>query len=258
MNTLNSRSFNDSVPIAPQEIRLADNGVGERHVLNDNGGLSSFHHFEENEEGGSQGKLIGGALVVALLLGAVGIYAYTGSGSNTAGMAQKASVTSMASNIPATAPIQTTPMTPPAVTPAPDAATSAPTGSPYDAAPAAAPPSDTARAIPDVTSDKPVKYVRAPLVKQKDDAAQNTAEAGKTVQLNRDSSAADRVTQNGSVAVPLPATPSSSVASKAPTSEADSAVQEVPAPAVTPEQQPAASPAAPAPQAEQPPAPQPQ
>ena len=84
----------------------------------------------------------------------------------------------MASNIPATAPIQTAPVTPPPAAPAPDAATSTPTGSPYDAAPAAAATGDTASTAPDVQSDKPVKSVRAPLAKQKDDAAQNTAEAG--------------------------------------------------------------------------------
>jgi hypothetical protein len=258
MNNLQSRSFNDSVPIASEEVRLADNGFAERHVLNDNGGLSSFHHFEEKEAGGNRGKLIGGALVAALLLGAVGIYAYTAGGSNPAAMAQKTPATSMASNIPATAPIQTTPMTPPTAMPAAVAASGTSTKSPYDAAPAAAPAGDAADATPGMTSGKPVKSVRAPLVKQKDDAAQNTAEAGQTVQLNRTSSAADRATQNGSVAVPLPTDPSSSVASKSPASEADSAVQEVPAPAVTPEQQPAAAPAAPAPQAEQPPAAQPQ
>ena len=39
----------------------------------------------------------------------------------------------------------------------------------------------------------------------KDDAAQNSAEADQTAQLNKDNSAADRATKNGSVAVPLPA-----------------------------------------------------
>ena len=288
MNNLRSKSFNDSVPVAPEEIRRSDNGFAEQHVLNDNGGLSSFHHFEEKEEGGTQGKLIGGALVVALLLGAAGIYAYTGNGSNPAGMTQKAPASSMASNIPA--PVQTAPVTLPVAAPASDATASPPTPSPYDTAPAA-PASDTASTAPDVKSDKPVKSARAPIVKQKDEAAQNTAEAGQTAQLNRESSAADRATKNGSVAVPLAAAPSSSVASngqtgaaadnsatppadaaQAPlptppsppassmasngqpaTPEAGSTAQDVPAASPSnPEQQPATAPAAPAPQPEQP------
>ena len=84
--------------LVSEEIRRADNGFGEQHVLNDNGGLSSFHHFEEEEEGGSKAKLIGGALVVALLLGAAGLYAYTGS--RPATMASKAPASSVASNTP--------------------------------------------------------------------------------------------------------------------------------------------------------------
>ena len=56
---------------AADEIRR-DEGFAERHVLNDNGGLSSFHHFEEEEEGSNRAKMIGGALVVALLLGGAG------------------------------------------------------------------------------------------------------------------------------------------------------------------------------------------
>ena len=77
MTDLRNNGFSDSAPIMSEEIRRTDSGFGEQHVLNDNGGLSGFHHFEEEEEGGSKAKLIGGALVVALLLGAAGIYAYT-------------------------------------------------------------------------------------------------------------------------------------------------------------------------------------
>lgn len=290
MNNLRSKSFNDTVPMASEEIRRTDSGFGERHILNDDGGLSSFHRFEEEEEGGTQGKLIGGALVVALLLGAAGIYAYTGNGSNPAGMIQKAPVSSMASNIP-TAPVQSVPMTPPAATPAPDATASPPTPSPYDTASTPAPASDTASAAPDVKAGTPVKSARAHIVKQNDEAAQNTAEAGQTAQLNRDSSAADRATKNGSVAVPLSAAPSSSVAGNGQTGapadnsatppadaaqadlptppsppassmasngqpvtpEASGPAQDVPAASPSsPEQQPATAPAVPAPQPEQP------
>ena len=91
----------------PEEVRRADTGFGEKHVLHDNGGLSSFHHFEEEEKGSGVGKLMGGALVVALLLGAAGIYAYTGSAPVT--VASKAPASSVASNAD-----RTDPMRPPA------------------------------------------------------------------------------------------------------------------------------------------------
>jgi hypothetical protein len=261
MTDLRNNGFSDSAPIMSEEIRRTDSGFGEQHVLNDNGGLSGFHHFEEAEEGGNKGKLIGGALVVALLLGAAGIYAYTGTGSAPVTMAAKAPASSVASNAPA--PIQTAPIAAPAA--APDAASGTTTKSPYDAAPAASAPADTASATPDVKADKPVKSARAHVMK--DDAAQNSAEADQTAQLNKDNSAADRATKNGSVAVPLPAAspsdtasatplptppapPASSVASTAQpvAPESGTPAQDVPAaPAVTPEQQPAT----PAPQPDQ-------
>ncbi len=105
--------------------------------------------------------------------------------------------------------------------------------SPYDAAPAAkAPVSDTASVEPTVKADKPVKTAR----QTKDDAALNQAEDEQTAQLN---SAAARATRNGSVPVPLPATPASSVASNGQsTPQADGMVEEIPAPpAATSEQQ---------------------
>jgi hypothetical protein len=263
MTDLRNNGFSDSAPIVSEEILRTDNGFGEQHVLNDNGGLSGFHHFEEAEEGGNKGKLIGGALVVALLLGAAGIYAYTGSGSTPVTMAAKAPASSVASNTPA--PIQTAPIAAPAAAPASDATSGTTTKSPYDAAPAASAPADTAGATPDVKADKPVKSARAHVMK--DDASQNSAEAQQTAQLNKDNSAADRATKNGSVAVPLPAAspsdtasatplptppapPASSVASNGQpvTSESSTPAQDVPAaPAVTPEQQPAT----PAPQPDQ-------
>ena len=183
----------------PEEIRRID-GFGEKHVLNDNGGFSSFHHFEQEDEGSNRTKLIGGALVVALLLGAVGIYAYTGSGSHPAGVTAKVPASSVASNLPAAAPIQTTP------TPAPKMPLSARQPSRHTM-PAPAPAGDTASAAPDVTSGKPVKSARAHVALPKDEAVQNTAEAEPTAQMNRDSSAADRATKNGSVAVTIAGCP---------------------------------------------------
>ena len=75
-------------------------------------------------------------------------------------------------------------------------------------------PPPTASAAPDVKADKPVKSARTRTVK--DDAAQNTAEVEQTAQLNKDNSAADRATKNGSVAVPLPAASPSDTASATP------------------------------------------
>ena len=258
MNELRNNGFRDSAPMVSEEIRRTDTGFGEKHVLNDNGGLSGFHHFEEEEKGSNKAKLMGGALVVALLLGAAGIYTYTGSAPTI--VASKAPASSVVSNTPA--PIQTAPMTAPATAPDASGMTAK---SPYDAAPAASAPSDTASTAPDVKADKPVKSARARTVK--DDAAQNTAEAGQTAQLNKDNSAADRATKNGSVAVPLatplptpPAPPASSVAStgqpvapEASAPEASAPAQDIPAaPAVTPEQQPAQAPAPQPDQAAQP------
>ena len=45
--------FSASMP-ASDEIR--QEGWAEKHVLIDNGGLSSFHHFEEEEEGSGKAK----------------------------------------------------------------------------------------------------------------------------------------------------------------------------------------------------------
>ena len=114
MSDFRNNGSNDSAPIAQEEIRR-DEIIGGQHGLNDNGGLSRFHHFDEEEEAGSRGKLIGGALVVALLLGAAGVYMYAGSTPATqtvAAVQPKAATSSMASNVPA--PIQTAPATPPA------------------------------------------------------------------------------------------------------------------------------------------------
>ena len=211
MSDLRNNSFQGSAPMMSEEFHRSEGGFGEKHVLHDNGGLSSFHHFEEAEKGSSQGKLIGGALVVALLLGAAGIYAYTGS--NPAIMASKAPAASVASNAPA-APIQTAPMSPP---PAPDVTSGTIAKSPYDAqpAPSAAPASATASAMPDANADKPAKVKSARAHIAKDAAAQSNVEAQQTAELNRNS-AADRATRDGSVSVPLPAAPS--VASSAPVS----------------------------------------
>ena len=210
----NPNGFN-SAPMAPEEIReeirATEAGFGEKHTIVDNGGLSSVHHFEEEEEGSGKAKMIGGGLVVALLLGAAGLYAFTGSGS--APVAMKAPASSVASNVP----MQTAPATPPAAMPAPasDVAANTPADSgttaksPYDAAPTAkAPASDTASVAPDMKADKPVKTARAAKAK---DAAVDQAESQQTAQLNK---AADLATKNGSVPVPLPATPS--VAANAP------------------------------------------
>jgi hypothetical protein len=217
----NPNGFN-SAPMAPDEIRdeirATEIGFGEQHTMIDNGGLSGFHHFEEEEEGSGKAKMIGGGLVVALLLGAASFYAFSGSGS--APVAMKAPASQVASN----APIQTAPapVTPPAAMPAPDVAANMPatsgtaTKSPYDAAPVAkAPASNTASIAPDVKADKPVKSAS----KSKDGSALNKVESEQTAQLN---SAADRATKNGSVAVPLPATPD--VATNAPAPSSDAAV----------------------------------
>ncbi len=71
----NSGDFN-SAPMAPEGIRATENGFGEKHTIIDNGGLSGFHHFEEKEEGSGKAKVIGGALVVALLLGAASLLCF--------------------------------------------------------------------------------------------------------------------------------------------------------------------------------------
>lgn len=234
-NLRNSNGFN-AAPMAPDEIRVTETGFGEKHTLIDNGGLSRFHHFEEEEEGSGKAKIIGGGLVVALLLGAAGLYAFTGSGS--APVAMKAPASSVASN----APMQTALVTPPAATPAPtsDVAANMPDASgttaksPYDAAPVAkAPVSDTASAAPDGKVDKPVKTARAG--KTKDGAVVNQTESEQTAQLNK---AADLATKDGSVPVPLPTPPASSVASNGQPLATQSAPEEAPvAPAVTTEQQ---------------------
>src|ERR1700744_1231198 len=134
MSDLRNNGFSDSAPVTMSEEIRRENSFGEQHVLNDNGGLSSFHHFEEEEEGSNKAKMIGGALVVALLLGAAGIYAYTGSGSAPAQMAAAPSKAPavVASNAPA--PVQTAPVAPPVAAPAPqtDTASNAPAKSPYD------------------------------------------------------------------------------------------------------------------------------
>jgi hypothetical protein len=205
MSNLRNNGFNESVPIGPEEILRGNGGFGEQDVLIDNGGFSSFHHFEEKDEGGNQAKLIGGALVVALLLGAAGIYAYTGSGSNRV---QKAPPSSTASNMLAPSPIQTTPMTAPAAAPQ-DAVSGTPAKSPYDAAPAAT--GETASGTPDATSGQPAQSAGVHIAKGKDDGAQNRPEAEQTVRPNRGNLAADRATRDGSVAVPLPIAPSSSM-----------------------------------------------
>lgn len=69
MSDLRNNSFDDAAPVTMSEEIRREN-ISEQHVLNDNGGLSGFHHFEEEEEGSNKAKMIGGALVVALLLGA--------------------------------------------------------------------------------------------------------------------------------------------------------------------------------------------
>lgn len=284
MSDLRNNSFDESAPVVMSEEIRRENGFGEQHVLNDNGGLSGFHHFEEEEEGSNKAKMFGGALVVALLLGAAGIYAYTGTGSGAAPnqMAASKAPTTVASNTPA--PVQTAPIAPPAVAPAAqtDTASNAPAKSPYDSAPAAGTTSKTAST--DTDSVKPVKTARAHASKG-DDAAQNSAESEQTAQLNKDN-AADRATKNGSVAVPLSQAPSSDVAVATPAAPSSDATplptppappassvasngqpivapqsgttaQDIPAaPAVTPEQAAPATPAqaapvTPAPQADQ-------
>src|SRR5580704_7997915 len=99
MTDFRNNGFNASTPVATE-------GFGEKHVLNDNGGLSGFHHFEEEEEGSGRAKLIGGALVVALLMGGAGLYMFSGS-STSANMPVKAPAQTVASNAPA--PVQTAP-----------------------------------------------------------------------------------------------------------------------------------------------------
>ena len=206
MNTLRDFNSNDAALIAtPPDVRLNHDSYANR--FRDTGGLSSFHRAEEAEEGSNRGRLIGGALVVALMLGAAGIYAYTGSGSTPAkqtmaAVQPKAPAASVASN--AMGPVQTAPVTPPAATPA-DVAPNAPTAkSPYDAAPAASTKAGDNGAASDA---KPVKTGRAHI--RMGDANQTAAVSEQTAQLNR---SADRATANGSVAVPLPSAPASSVA----------------------------------------------
>src|ERR1700744_3641754 len=121
MSDLRNNGFSDAAPVNMSEEIRRENSFGEQHVLNDNGGLSGFHHFEEEEEGSNKAKMIGGALVVALLLGAAGIYAYTGTGSAPAQMAAAKAPTTVAANTPA--PIQTAPVAPPAAAPAPQSDT---------------------------------------------------------------------------------------------------------------------------------------
>ena len=98
-----------------------------------------------------EAKMIGGALVVALLLGGAGIYMFSGGTSmpqTTAAMPAKAPA-QMASNAPAPAPV---------AAPAAPTDTATPTASPYDAAPAAAPTAPTTDAA--ATDTKPVKSAK--------------------------------------------------------------------------------------------------
>jgi hypothetical protein len=173
MTNLRNNGFAASEPLS-DEIRR-DEGFAENHVLNDNGGLSSFHHFEEEEEGSGKAKMIGGALVVALLLGGAGIYMFSGGTSTpqtTAAMPVKAPA-QMASNTPAPAPVAA-PVAPT------DNAT--PTASPYDAAPAAAPAAPATAAV----EAKPVKSAKVIHKESKQNEAKIDAdESSQTAALNR-------------------------------------------------------------------------
>jgi len=279
MNALRNFNSNDAAALitTPPNVRL--NHDSNAHRFRDTGGLSSFHRAEKAEEGSNRGRLIGSALVVALLLGAAGIYAYTGSGSTPAkqtmaAVQPKAPAASVPSN--AMAPIQTAPVTPPAATPADVASNASTAKSPYDAAPAASTSASDNGAASDA---KPVKTGRAHI--RMGDANQTAAESEQTTQLNR---SADRATANGSVAVPLPSAPASSVAATVTSSsdnaaagtitplpnppappassvastqqpvmpQSDNTAQDIPAaPAVTPTQTAPAAPVNPAPQTDQ-------
>ena len=238
---------NTSGPATPatmsEEIRRDDSMTDVPHGLNDNGGLSSFHHFDEEDEGSHTGKIVGG-LVVALMLGTAGIYAYTSSTSSpqqvaSSNLPSPSAPKAVASNTPPAA-IQTAPSVPPA-----QSDSTALANSPYGSAPSNAAPTgnDMASVQPE---SKPVKTAHAHARKEaaQNMAGQNADESAQTAQLNRE---ADQATAKGSVPVPLSSMPSSA-ASNAPAdnSVANNAVTPSPdnnsaAPLPTPPAPPASS-----------------
>jgi hypothetical protein len=215
------------------------------HEPNGNGaGLNEFHTIHPEEVEPNNTSKIVGALAVALMVGAAGVYAYTMSGhaANPAPMQQTAS-------LPKTPP----PIAPPAMTaPAPEM--TAPVAEPV-ATPAPAPAPVTKSAA----AEKPVKSAAAPV------------SDGASVRMNADSqstttsqqAAATAVTPAAPVeqqaAIPEPVSPSpnpSDLANANPQSGVSVApgattAQDIPAQAVTPEQ-PAQQPEAAAPAAAEP------
>ena len=243
-----NKSFdNDSFGSAPLTVSEPIRDANQT-TFRDTGGLSSFHHIEEEDGETSNTSRIAGALIVALMIGTAGVYAYSNYSSSP-----KLPVAD--NNLPSpSAPKQV------AAAAAPSSVQTAPTpannsamqNSPYSAAPsapAASAPQLDNTATPASTESKPVKPVRSHIAR-KDDAEQNGSEAAQTAQLNRE---ADQATQNGSVAVPLsaapsvasatplpegPAAPSSAVASNGQSHLTQSAPAEdiAPTPSVTPAQ----------------------
>ena len=107
--------------------------IVDDRIVDDGGALDSFHTTNpEDREPNNTGKILG-ALAVALMVGAAGIYAYQVSGHSVN------TRSTVVASAPQPAPMQTAAATPPAPAPAPVAQDNTPAAAPTDATPAPAP-----------------------------------------------------------------------------------------------------------------------
>ena len=70
------RDFTPSNDIRAESAFVDSGVVRESYVLEESGGMGGFHHPDVEEEGTGRNKVIG-ALVLALMLGGAGVYAYS-------------------------------------------------------------------------------------------------------------------------------------------------------------------------------------
>ena len=175
------RKFNQtSTPsMVPEPIR--DTSLNSD--VQNKSGLSNFHHIDDSGEGSNTGR-IAGALVVALLIGGAGVYAYSSySPSPKAQVADNnLQSPSVPKNVVAAAPPSSV-QTAPAPQPADNSALQ---NSPYAGAPAAAP-APTSNDVAPASTEKPVKPIRSHIARadKTNEAQENMAEASQTAQLNR-------------------------------------------------------------------------
>jgi hypothetical protein len=210
-------------------------GTKDAYVLEDSGGLGEFHRNMDNleEEGSGRGKMIG-ALVVALMLGAAGAYAYSmWTPHPNDVVADK--------DLPQTAAL--TP--PPPVAPVADKMAAAPTDT-AASQPGTAQSAMTAPTAPDVVKPAPVtkeaRVANAPRVTRAPVPAETPAPSPATVAPPREQAAA--------VPEPVsPTPPAAAVAGNPPLNEQSAAPVETPAPAApaAPAEATAPAPAEPAP-----------